>query len=83
MNIVLCHLRVKRREGGANRIISQKKIFEEVPIIVHWPEYLGNYLFLKLFCPEEVGEKSSHYGLNMLGYTRATRLKTIRCNSVN
>jgi len=26
---------------------------------------------------------SSHYGLNMLGYTCATRLKTIRCDGAN
>jgi len=33
-------------------------------------------------CFTEVKEKSSHYGLNMLGYTCATRVNTIRCNSV-
>ena len=27
---------------------------------------------------EEVGEKSSHYGLNMLGYTCATKIETMR-----
>jgi len=40
-------------------------------------------VYLNLSCFEEVREKSSHYGLNMLGYTRATRLKTIRCYSEN
>ena len=28
----------------------------------------------------EVKEKSSHYGLNMLGYTCATKAKTVRCD---
>jgi len=46
-------------------------------------QIIKNFNFLKLICFEEVREKSSHYGLNMLGYTRATRLKTIRCDSVN
>jgi len=32
---------------------------------------------------EEVEEKSSHYGLYILGFTCATRVKTIRRNSVN
>lgn len=32
---------------------------------------------------EEVKEKSSLYGLDMLGYTRATMLKTIGCDNVN
>jgi len=32
---------------------------------------------------EEVKEKSSLYGLNMLGYTRATKLKTIGRDNVN
>ena len=36
-----------------------------------------------MFCSEEAREKSSHYGLNMLGYTRATRSKTVRCYSEN
>jgi len=31
----------------------------------------------------EVKEKSSHYGLNMLGYTCATRVKTMSYNSEN
>jgi len=30
----------------------------------------------------EVREKSSHYGLYMLGFTRATRAKTKRCERV-
>jgi len=40
-------------------------------------------LRMNLICFEEVKEKSSHYGLNMLGYTRATRLKTNRRKGVN
>jgi len=28
----------------------------------------------------EVKEKSSHYGLNMLGYTCATRVNSMRCD---
>jgi len=35
----------------------------------------------KFFCSEEAGQKSSHYGLHMLGYTRATKLKTIGYDS--
>jgi len=31
---------------------------------------------LELTYSLEVGEKSSHYGLNMLGYTCATKVKT-------
>jgi len=31
----------------------------------------------------EVKEKSSHYGLNMLGYTCATRVNTVRYDSEN
>jgi len=36
-----------------------------------------------LICFVGVKEKSSHYGLNMLGYTCATRVKTKSCDSVN
>jgi len=36
-----------------------------------------------LTCFEEVEEKSSHYGLNMLGYTCATRAKPVRCDGEN
>jgi hypothetical protein len=36
------------------------------------------FKYTNFICFEEVKEKSSHYGLNMLGYTRATRLKTNR-----
>ena len=32
--------------------------------------------FIKIISFEEVKEKSSHYGLYMLGFTRATRVKT-------
>ena len=31
----------------------------------------------------EVKEKSSHYGLNMLGYTCATKVNTVRYDNVN
>ena len=34
---------------------------------------------IDLICFEEVKEKSSLYGLNILGYTCATRVKTMRC----
>jgi len=43
-----------------------------------------SYLFLKLriiIYFVEVKEKSSHYGLDMLGYTCATRAKTVRCDN--
>jgi len=40
-------------------------------------------LSIDFICFEEVKEKSSLYGLNILGYTCATRVKTIRCESVN
>jgi len=32
---------------------------------------------------EEEEQKSSHYGLNMLGYTCATRVNTVRHLNVN
>jgi hypothetical protein len=39
--------------------------------------------FNRAFCFEEVEEKSSHYGPDMLGYTRATRLNTNSYKSEN
>jgi len=36
-----------------------------------------------VICFEGVEEKSSHYGLYMLGFTCATRVKTMRNNSKN
>ena len=36
---------------------------------------------LKLTGLAEAREKSSHYGLDMLGYTCATKAKTMRCKS--
>jgi len=34
---------------------------------------------MKQACLKEVKEKSSHYGLNILGYTCAIKVKTIGC----
>ena len=38
--------------------------------------------FYVKFCFEEAKRKSSHYGLDMLGYTCATKLKTISYEKV-
>jgi hypothetical protein len=42
--------------------------------------YINTNNEVVLTCFEEVKEKSSHYGLNMLGYTCATKMKTVGRN---
>ena len=42
---------------------------------------IGRVVRKNLTCFGEVKEKSSHYGLNMLGYTCATRVKTVGNNN--
>ena len=51
------------------------------------PVFSGRGLFkilylilLRLTVSKEVGEKSSHYGLKMLGYTCATKAETKGCD---
>jgi len=40
-----------------------------------------SFFFCEIIGFEEVEEKSSHYGLYMLGFTCATRVETKRSNS--
>jgi hypothetical protein len=48
-------------------------------------EYITGYVFIgyRDACFTEVKEKSSHYGLNTLGYTCATRVNTNRYDSAS
>ena len=52
-------------------------IFFKIKIIVLSSFYYKQTIFL------ELKEKSSHYGLNMLGYTCATKVKTLRYYNLN
>jgi len=50
----------------------------QIILFLKSPFFKGMTLeILKLTGFVEVGEKSSHYGLNMLGYTCATKAKTV------
>jgi len=66
-------------------IINNESIIHEV--LIHTFFYnkpfkiIFNMKWINKICFEEVKEKSSHYGLKMLGYTCATKLKTTSCKN--